>query len=729
MKVTVDNGQPLSTNSPAQPELHYVTMNNPTRTVVNDSSGNWLATLTNGARTVTLRGQQRIFTEHCQGIQDTFGRDRASSWGPAETGGVWYHTGDGGGDFTVAGGVGTMRCTTSNSSRRATVSNIVQNVDATVKIKTDKTAAGDAQIGGIIFGYQNIDNHYLARLHFVPAIIQDTFDRTFSSGWDATNSSYSWSTSGGSASDYSVNGSEGIHSVDSINVSRRTYLAGAQCTDFDTTVKVKTNVLASGASEVGAILGRYQDSNNHYLFRIRFTSSAGREVYASIQRNQGGTITTLGSETTTTYTHTADTYYCIRAQAAGTTLRMRVWPDGQSEPDTWDVSLTDSTFSSAGAVGVRSILITGNTNTLPVLFTYDNFSLTRDGNTTDSVRVSVQSRVASTYTTIASDVTLAGVSHVPGDWFNMHLQHTTADIIRLRAWKDGTSEPSAWDIEFSDSTFTAGRVGLRALVNTGTTNLPVTFSYDNLVVSASWVSNPTVRHNVWVRLLDAPFSGTVNETWLLSALSNTNPDALAIAMQYIYGALPVTDPSQANMQIMGDSSYGPLDTDGTRQEGSDFNDYLGINWQYGGYTDTPEVAQFRCTDCSGFVRMVYGYRLGMNMTSSVLDGVSIPRTSGDIANSGPGIFILHSESTISDVTGILPGDIVAFDADTSNPDEEEGQIDHVGIYLGIGDDSTHRFMSSRKTGDGPTFADVGGPSTIASGTNLYSRSLRVVRRF
>jgi hypothetical protein len=46
---------------------------------------------------------------------------------------------------------------------------------------------------------------------------------------------------------------------------------------------------------------------------------------------------------------------------------------------------------------------------------------------------------------------------------------------------------------------------------------------------------------------------------------------LAIAMQYIKGQPALMD---GTLQIAGDASYGPL-VDGQRQEGADFNDYLG----------------------------------------------------------------------------------------------------------------------------------------------------------
>ena len=124
-------------------------------------------------------------------------------------------------------------------------------------------------------------------------------------------------------------------------------------------------------------------------------------------------------------------------------------------------------------------------------------------------------------------------------------------------------------------------------------------------------SEPTaadaVTHAVWVRTLPKPFTGAVDEAWLTAALQANAlrvPDVLAIAMQYVSGAAAVLD---GPLQIAGDAEYGPL-VDGKREEGADFNDYLGVTWTYADAVDRPETRQFRCLDCSGFVRMVWGYR-------------------------------------------------------------------------------------------------------------------------
>lgn len=703
--------------------LTYAHFSNPARTEVSDGHG-WLATFTNGAKTVALRGATRSFIEHAAASADDFTRVVSGSWGSSPSGGKWYTSGGADSDYSVTGSLGKVEVTTANVSRRLSMSNILQNVTVTAKVATDKTAYGDNQSPGVLLGWQDFENHYIARLDFKPSQVVDSFSRQAAAGWGSANSDQTWDTSG-AATDYTVNGTTGgQHSVGSINVSRRTFTANA--VDFDVRVRVATPVLAAGASQAAGILGRYQDSNNHYIFRARFSPSSGNPIFAAIQKQESGTITTLGSEVQVNgVSHAANAFYWLRATATGTTLRFKLWADGSAEPIAWDIQLADSSFTGAGAVGVRSLLLPGNNNALPVVFSYDDFEATLEGARSDTVRLSIQKRVGGVTTTISPIVTLPGVTHESGDWFNIRASMING-VVGMRAWKNGDGEPPGWQTHIADTTFTSGRVGLRAYLEQDALNTPVTFYYDDFAVEGQWPVAPTVTHKTWVRLLDQPFDGAVPEDWLRSQLNNTTPDVLATAMQYINDAPPINDVSRGNLQTAGKAQYGPLQTDGTRQEGADFNDYLGISWQYGATTDNPEVSQFKCLDCSGYVRMVFGYRHGLPLALTTTNGLAIPRVSSNIANSGPGVVV--ATGSPPSLNTLLPGDIVCFDADTSNPAEEEGQIDHNGIYLGADTNGHMRFLSSRKTISGPTMADLGGPSFL-DGSGLYARSLRLVRRF
>lgn len=243
-----------------------------------------------------------------------------------------------------------------------------------------------------------------------------------------------------------------------------------------------------------------------------------------------------------------------------------------------------------------------------------------------------------------------------------------------------------------------------------------------------------VTHSTWVRVAPGPVDADVDERWLKQALAANQagtPDALAIAMQYVRNAPPLL---LGDLQIAGDASYGPLLPDGRRDEGSDFNDYLGLRWLYPVESpDRPEASQHRCLDCSGYMRMVWGYRHQLPdagypdtipLSRRPQSNTTLPRRSFEIYEGATGIILIEDVGTQPTGLDILDaGDLVFFDVDR----DDGARLDHVGMYLGTDASAAHRFISSRKTADGPTLADAGGRS-ILNGTGTYARRFRAARR-
>ncbi|MEA2699612.1 MAG: hypothetical protein QOI66_3883, partial [Myxococcales bacterium] len=241
-------------------------------------------------------------------------------------------------------------------------------------------------------------------------------------------------------------------------------------------------------------------------------------------------------------------------------------------------------------------------------------------------------------------------------------------------------------------------------------------------------AEPSARDAVltraWVRALPAPFGGALNATtvaWLESALVDQSPDLLALAMQYVEGAPPIFD--DQHLQIAGDADYGPLADGGTRKEGADFNDYLGASWSFpDGSIRRPHRLLLRSLDCSGFIRMLWGYRSGLPLArGAVSDGRAIPRRAVQMAASAPGVVIATGAGAAFD--RLQPGDLVLFDADPL----DGPAIDHVGMFLDKDQGGHLRFISSRKGANGPTLGDTRGAS-ILDGGGLYARSFRLARR-
>ncbi|GAA3063028.1 NlpC/P60 family protein [Streptomyces glomeratus] len=365
--------------------------------------------------------------------------------------------------------------------------------------------------------------------------------------------------------------------------------------------------------------------------------------------------------------------------------------------------------------------------------THNNYRARLSFLTTGAVELRVEKEVADTVTQLASALTLATDVPAGSDW-TIRIRREGARI-QAKAWRGGSAEPSAWSVDVTDSTFTKGRVGVRALANKGCTNLPVKLSVSRFEVSAAnWEAPPTVTHGDWVRVLAEPFDGTWSgqlEQTIRAWAGSTVPDVLAHAAMFLGGAPAVTagsGPAQGK-QVLGEAGYGYLDPQGYRYEGADFHEYMNVGWTFDDGTHTgPSSKQVGNLDCSGYTRMVYGYHMGVPMAAGQdTSGQRLPRKSRDMADYAPGVRIDRTDGTNPPAAALLqPGDLVLFNADSSD-DKVTVTVDHVGIYLGQDAAGKRRFLSSRKTVNGPTMADLGGASVL-DGTGTYAKKLHTVHR-
>ena len=227
-----------------------------------------------------------------------------------------------------------------------------------------------------------------------------------------------------------------------------------------------------------------------------------------------------------------------------------------------------------------------------------------------------------------------------------------------------------------------------------------------------------VTSSTWVRVLPAPFAGQLDGVWLARAREDTSPDVLATSMQYLTGAPKIY---AGGVLVAGDASYGPL-RDGTRPVGSDWHDYQGVVGTAATTTRGPIADRYQSVDCSGYMRLLWGVRSGVPLTGSPNGGVALPRRATQQASEAPGVVPIRDRGTqVTDFSRLQPGDLVFFDATPSN------EIDHVGVYLGPDDAGRHRFVSSRRSSDGPTMGDYRGASLL-DGTGLHARTFRATRR-
>jgi cell wall-associated NlpC family hydrolase len=237
----------------------------------------------------------------------------------------------------------------------------------------------------------------------------------------------------------------------------------------------------------------------------------------------------------------------------------------------------------------------------------------------------------------------------------------------------------------------------------------------------------TITTTTWVRLAPQAWAPGAEKAawfaqWFEAARKDTGPDVFGVAMQYADGAAEQTNAE--GLRFRGDAIFGPVEPQGyARLEQSDFLDYLGISYSFPDIKKAPKPDHRGALDCSGFVRMVYGYRLGYPLLGTNDPGPGLPRRAWAIAENGPGVALIPNTRTrVTAYDALQPGDLVFFEVEGG-----ADQLDHAGIYLGIDSTGHHRFMSSRERANGPTFGDLGGTSLLDDG-GMYSQGWRAARR-
>lgn len=204
----------------------------------------------------------------------------------------------------------------------------------------------------------------------------DSFTRTTSNSWGSTSPGGTYSSSGTQAN-LDVPGQAGQMTL-GLNETLSAYLQSVSARDVDLQFRVKRDKVVAGGVQIGYFAVRRTAEGTNYLGRIRYAKDGTVRLIAIAQ--VGGTETQLGGEVIVpNVTQAANTYIWVRGQVTGanpTTIHLKAWTYGQTEPSTWLYTVTDSTGSlqGAGGVGLRAYLSSAATNA-PVLFNFDDFGV------------------------------------------------------------------------------------------------------------------------------------------------------------------------------------------------------------------------------------------------------------------------------------------------------------------------------------------------------------------
>lgn len=140
----------------------------------------------------------------------------------------------------------------------------------------------------------------------------------------------------------------------------------------------------------------------------------------------------------------------------------------------WDQAAAGATCNGALVARRRTVDVT----------TYWYQCIVRN-DTTGHVRLRWQTLAGSTATNLGSDYTHTAGPYTAGTkyWLRIRVTGTGTTRLRARIWNDGSSEPSTWHLDITDTTTQlqgSGNVGIRAGANTGFTPATVIYSFDHL---------------------------------------------------------------------------------------------------------------------------------------------------------------------------------------------------------------------------------------------------------
>lgn len=193
----------------------------------------------------------------------------------------------------------------------------------------------------------------------------DAFGRTVANGWGAADTGQSYTTDGGVAGNYSVASGVGTHTLSTTVTPRLCYIATSDIdagnTDIACTILIPQ--VATGAGIRAGLIARFVDTSNYYFLDVEVTTALG--VILRIVERFAGSDTTIASYTSA-LRHTTTLTMGLRFRLRDGFYMGRVWNAAGAEPSGWQVSEGEGTLPS-GSVGVRSHLVSGNTNVSPVV--------------------------------------------------------------------------------------------------------------------------------------------------------------------------------------------------------------------------------------------------------------------------------------------------------------------------------------------------------------------------
>jgi hypothetical protein len=203
---------------------------------------------------------------------------------------------------------------------------------------------------------------------------RDHFTRSASNGWDSSTSGHTYTLGGlgGTVqnSDFSVDGDEGLHSVPVADATRYTQLSTEVRSLIDITVDCRLSITAPTGGVVSALVEfRGISDTVHCTLRAQ-VNTAGSTITLSLEDGDAAVvdIAVLGG-----FSGLDTNPMRLRVLAEGRSVRAKAWRPTSSEPD-WQLD-GQVEHTTAGWIKLKSFVATGNSNTKPIVFYWDNLDV------------------------------------------------------------------------------------------------------------------------------------------------------------------------------------------------------------------------------------------------------------------------------------------------------------------------------------------------------------------
>jgi hypothetical protein len=205
-------------------------------------------------------------------------------------------------------------------------------------------------------------------------VAADAFGRTVNGGWGSADSGGAYALQG-PAADFSVSSGSGSILSPTTNRGHGALLDGAVAADVDVVLRISSDRVASGGAYfVYAVCRR--NGSSEYRPRLILNANGTVTVGASVLNN--GAESAIGTGVVVSgLAQAANSFIWLRAQVTGsgpTTIKVKAWADGQSEPAGWQYSATNqlAALQGTGSFGLRTYVA----GAVPVTLRFDDLSIT-----------------------------------------------------------------------------------------------------------------------------------------------------------------------------------------------------------------------------------------------------------------------------------------------------------------------------------------------------------------